>query len=236
MKIAKLMLLFAAVCTSVAASAQSVDDIIAKHVDAMGGKDKIASVKSVITQCSLQVMGADNPSTWTLLSGVGFKSESEVNGSKIVQCYNAKGGWTINPFTGGSGPEAMPDNQYQSGKYQMYVGGPLVDYASKGYKAELLGKDGNNYKIKLTSSGGNESTYYLDATTYLINKVVSKGEMQGQSVEITTTLSDYRKNDAGLMAPYKMDIDLGQFQLAYVVKTIDINKDVDPKIFDKPAQ
>jgi hypothetical protein len=236
MKIAKLMLLFAAVCTSVAASAQTVDDVIGKNLDAMGGKDKISAIKSVTTTSTIQVMGADNPASTVMLNGVGYKSEAEINGSKIVQCVNAKGGWIINPFTGGSGPEAMPDNQYQSGKAQMYAGGALMDYASKGYKAELLGKEGNNYKIKLTSAGGNESTYYIDATTYLVAKMVSKSEMQGQQVEVTTTLSDYRKTDAGLMSPYKIDIDLGQFQLAYVVKTVDINKDVDPKIFDMPAK
>ncbi|HEY4327706.1 MAG TPA: hypothetical protein VGN20_27240 [Mucilaginibacter sp.] len=236
MKIVKLMLLFAAVSTSLVASAQSVDDVIAKHIDAMGGKDKIAAVKSITTTSTIQVMGADNPASTVMLNGVGYKSEAEINGSKIVQCINAKGGWTINPFTGGSGPEAMPDNQYQSGKSQMYAGGALMDYASKGYKAELLGKDGNNYKIKLTSAGNVESTYYIDATTYLVAKTVSKSEMQGQPVEVTTTLSDYRKNDAGLMSPYKIDIDLGQFQLAYVIKTIEVNKDVDPKIFDMPAK
>ncbi|HEY2580186.1 MAG TPA: hypothetical protein VGI43_00175 [Mucilaginibacter sp.] len=236
MKIAKLTLLFAAVFTSMAASAQTVDDIVGKHLDAMGGKDKIAAVKSVTITSTIQVMGADNPSSSVLLNGVGYKSESEINGSKIVQCYNAKSGWTINPFTGGSGPEAMPDNQYQAGRYQIYAGGALMDYASKGYKAELLAKDGNNYKIKLISPGNVESTYFIDGTTYLISKVITKGDMQGQPVDITTTLSDYRKGDAGLMSPYKIDVDLGQFQLAYVVKTIELNKDVDPTVFDMPAK
>ena len=48
------------------------------------------------------------------------------------------------------------------GKDEIYVGGPLYDYAAKGSKVELLGKDGNAYKIKLTSKENVESTYIID--------------------------------------------------------------------------
>ena len=47
--------------------------------------------------------------------------------------------------------QAMPDELYKAGRSQIYVGGALLDYASKGNTVELIGKEDNNYKIKVTS-------------------------------------------------------------------------------------
>ena len=61
----------------------------------------------------------------------------------------------------------MPDDQSTTqGKDQIYVGGPLYDYAAKGSKVELIGKDGNAYKIKLTTKENVESTYLIDPNDF----------------------------------------------------------------------
>ncbi len=59
--------------------------------------------------------------------------------------------------------------------------------------------------------------------------------MQGQPVDVTTKLSDYRKTEVGYMVPYAMDIDLGgQFSLTITVKKVELNKTIDPAIFAMP--
>jgi len=67
-------------------------------------------------------------------------------------------------------------------------------------------------------------------------KTTSVASMQGQDTNVTTTYSNYQKTDFGYLTAYKIDVDLGQFQLGYVVKTVTVNKDVDPKIFDMPGK
>jgi hypothetical protein len=234
MKITRLcLLLIAAVTTGFAARAQTADDIIGKYADAIGGKDKLSQIKSVYTEATVSAMGSDNPASITLLVGKGYLSQAEFNGSKIIQCYTDKGGWTINPFAGSSDATAMPDDQYQSAKDELWIGGSLLNYAALGGKAELLGKDGNNYKIK-TIVGKSEKTYFIDATSYLLTKMTQTVSMQGQPADVTTTLSDYKKTDFGYVSPNKIDIDFGQFQLSYAVKSITVNKDIDPKVFDMP--
>ena len=51
------------------------------------------------------------------------------------------------------------------------IEGPLLDYTSKGSKAELLGKDtvGGQpvYKLKITTKLGTAITQFLDASSYL---------------------------------------------------------------------
>jgi hypothetical protein len=218
-----------------ALAAQSVDEIVSKHVEALGGKDAISKVKSVVMESSFTMMGSENPSTTTILDGVGYKNEVEFNGAKIVQCYTDKGGWTINPMTGAATATAMPDDLYNAGKGQIFVGDPLFDYAAKGSKVELVGKDGSAYKIKVTSKEKVESVYTIDPTSYLITTVATKGKMQDQEVNITSKLSDYRKTELGVEMPYAYDIDLGgQFSIAIAVKKVELNKTIDPAVFARP--
>jgi len=51
------------------ASAQTADEIISKHIDALGGKDAIAKVTSLYMEGSMQVMGNEAPTTVTVLAG-----------------------------------------------------------------------------------------------------------------------------------------------------------------------
>jgi hypothetical protein len=180
-------------------------------------------------------MGGENPATTTIVDGVGYKNEMEFNGTKIVQCVTDKSGWMINPMAGASDPTPMPEDQFKTQKADIYVGGALYDYETKGSKVELLGKEGDAFKIKLTSKDNIEYLYQIDGTTFLIKSMVTKGDMQGQQVDITTSLSDYRKTDTGFMVPYSMDMDIGgQFQFTIAVKKVQVNPTVDPAIFEMP--
>src|SRR5580765_2476607 len=128
-----------------AVNAQTVDEIIAKHIDAIGGKDKLDQVKSVYVESTVQAMGNDAPSSITILYGKGYRMESDFQGQKMVKVYTDKSGWAINPFGGGTDPQAMPDEQYKAGKDQLEIGGPLYNYAAKGNKVELVGKEDSAY-------------------------------------------------------------------------------------------
>ena len=235
MKLIKTLMIGATVLVASVAQSQTVDEIVSKHIDALGGKEKLGQVKSLYTENSVEVMGNTAPVKEYLLEGKGFKSEVDFNGANIINCYTDKSGWSVNPMAGGSDAQAMPDGLYKSGKSQIYLGGALIDYAAKGYKAELAGSEGGSFKIKITDAGS-ESYYFIDQKSYLLTKSIIKSEVMGQAVDVTTTYSDYKKTDFGIMLPYAKNIDMGMFQLASKLDKVELNKEIDPKIFEMPKE
>ncbi|TMI98126.1 MAG: outer membrane lipoprotein-sorting protein [Bacteroidetes bacterium] len=233
MKMIKTLMVGATVLLATAAQSQTVDEIISKHVEAIGGKEKLSQVKSLYTENSVDVMGNSAPQKEYLVEGKGYKSELDFNGTSIVQCVNDKGAWMVNPMAGGTDAQALPDAAYKSSKPQIFLGGALIDYAAKGYKAELMGKDGGNFKIKV-SGDGNETYYFIDPTSYYLTKSIIKSEVMGQTVDVTTTYSDFKKTDFGIVLPYAKNIDMGMFQLAQKTEKVEVNKAIDLKIFEIP--
>jgi hypothetical protein len=142
-------------------------------------------------------------------------------------------------MTGATSPEVMPEAQYNSGKDQIVVGAPFINYAEKGYKAELLGTEAvgtvNAYKIKMTSPDSTSSVYFFDQVNSYLLKTIQSMEMQGQMTDNEITYSDFRQVD-GYTVPYKMDMNIagGQFQMAMTVSKVELNIPVDEAIFSKP--
>lgn len=240
MKKMNIVFVLSALCLSFSLSAQTVDQIIDKEIDAMGGRDKIGQLTSEYMETNVQMMGNDAPAKTTVLYGKGFKMVMDFNGSQMVFCYTDKGGWIINPMMG-SAPQAMPEEQFKTGKLQLDGGGPLFNYKEKGYQVELVGQekvgDVNAYKIKLTTNDSIEITYYIDPSTFYIIQTVIPGDFQGQPIDITTTYSDYRKTDFGITVPWSIETSYGgQFSMPITVTKFEVNKPVDPAIFEMPKQ
>lgn len=229
------ILLVSVFCGAAFSSAQTADDIVAKNIAAIGGKDAIAKVKSISMETTAQMMGSEVSSTVRILDGVAFRSDTQFNGSTMVQCYTAKGGWILNPAVGITDPTPMPDEQYLRGKGQIYTGGDLYDYAAKGSKIALLSKDATSYTVKLTTKDNVETTFVFDAATYLIKSITFKGKLQDEDVNVTTNFSDFRKTDSGIMMPYAMSVDFGgQYSVNLTVTKVEVNKTVDPAMCDLP--
>ena len=218
-----------------ATAVPTADEIVNKHIEAIGGKDKLSQIKTRYSEGTTQVMGNEGPSTVTVVDGVGAKTVSEVNGQSFIQVFTDKGGWQVNPYAGAVTPTPLPDDVYKQSRSILDITGPLFNYAQKGNKVELLGKEGNDYKLKVTNKDSVEVTFFIDGTTYYINKAVSSAVMMGQTMEVSSTFSNYQKDDQGRVFPYTLDISYGgQFNITINFKKIEINKTIDPAIFVMP--
>src|ERR1041385_7541556 len=109
-------------------NAQTADDIIAKHVTAIGGKDKLTQINSVYIESSTEAMGNEAPTKTYIVNGKNYRTESDFGGQSMVQVVNDKNGWAIMPFGGSSDPAVMADDDFKAGADQIYVGDPLANY------------------------------------------------------------------------------------------------------------
>jgi len=221
-------------------SAQSAEEIITKYMNAIGGQDQVNKVSSVYMEGTMDAMGNEGSFKTTLLNGKGFKQEVDLMGSLITMCYTDNMGWQINPMTGNNSAEKMPDTQYQSGKDQIYAGGLFVnDYLGKGYKIELAGQENvgpvSAHKINVISPENVESFYFFDPESGYLIKMVQKGDMMGQSMDIILTYSNYQKPENGFAMPYTFETNYGgQFSLTAKINKVEVNLPVESAIFVMP--
>lgn len=238
MKRNQLFIALVAASISVSSYAQTVDEIVEKHVAAMGGLDKLNAVSTLVTERSLAVQGMEIPTKTTLVVGKSLRSESTVMGNSMVQVVADSKGWMIRPtMMGGTGePEDMPADQLKQQTSQLDPFGGLVNYKDKGNTVELIGKEKQDkkdvYHLKLTSKDGQVIDEFLDANTFLVSKV--KANMNGQDGEIN--FSDY-KDYEGIKFASSMDITNPQMGvMTFITNKVTINSKVDDNVFKKPVK
>ena len=231
----KLSLLVILVLAGTVLSAQTADDVISRYLDAIGGKKTITKIKSMVVEGTMEIEGMEGAMKTTTLSGKGVKVEIDMMGSLVVNCITDQGGWTINPLMGSTTPEDIPEDQYNSAKYQIVIAGPFINYAEKGFKAELVGeetvKDTKAVKVRLTSPEDIVSDHLFDPASGYLIRTIEDGDM-GEDI---STYSDYKKID-GLATPHSIEISAagGQAYIYFTVDEVEVNVPVDESIFNKP--
>lgn len=178
--------------------AQTVDEIIDKHAEAIGGKEKLNSIFSTYMEGTMQIMHNAIAIKITTVKDKFYKKEFTLDGHNGYIIITPNAGWYYNPLISQT-IETISKNRLPAMQIDLDIAGPLIDYAEKGYKAGLNGKeniDGKDaYKIKITTNTGRYITYYLDTKTYLLiqTKQMSAGIGKGaEEKELATSFSDYK--------------------------------------------
>ena len=80
--------------------AQTADEIIAKHVEAIGGADAWKKVQSTKYEGNVKVQGADVSVTLTTLNGKGSRQDISLMGMNGFRIVTPAAGWNYMPFQG----------------------------------------------------------------------------------------------------------------------------------------
>lgn len=213
------------------AHAQTVDEVLEKHIAAMGGKEKLATLNSVRMEGSLTVQGTDVTVVTTKLHMVGLRADITVMGTQNYQISTPNGGQVFMPVFGQASPSEMPADQLKSSQTQLDLHGNFVNYKEKGTKVELMGKetvDGTEcYKLKVTFKNGNITDYFIDTKSNRLYKTSTKGNANGQEVDVFTVFSNYKQDANGYWFPYTSVNNRGETNF----DKIETNIKVDEAIF-----
>ena len=219
---------------------QTADEIIDKYVSAIGGLEKVNSIKTVKFTGKMSAMGMDIPFYLTIKRPDKILLEVTMQGMTMKQAYDGSTGWQIMPFGGSKDPEKMNEEQTSQMKEQAQFEGRLVNYKDKGSIVELLGKEDMEgtevYKIKLTEKDSSVTINYLDANSYLLLKEIGKRKIKEKEITIETVLGDYRSEDGYLMFhSIETKSDVGEMGSQKVtVEKAEFNMDVQDDIFKMP--
>jgi hypothetical protein len=191
-----------------AASAQTVDEVIAKNIQAHGGAEKLKSVRSLRTTAKFSQGSFRADFRQENKRADKVREEFIIQGLAQVQAYDGKTGWQISPFGGRKDPELLSQDDLKSLAVDADIDGPLVDYKQKGHKAELVGHDSvegtDCFKIKLSMKNGDVRYYYLDRDSFLELKLEIQTTIRGALQENEMYYGDYEQVN-GVYYPFAVE-------------------------------
>ncbi len=211
---------------------QTLDEVIDKYVTALGGKDKLLALNTVVMDGTLNINGQEIAVKITQANYKAQRVDITFGGVSGYIIMTKDSGWQYLPFQGQQKPEAFPTAVVKEALDELDIQSPLLNYKEKGHTAELLGKDDVDgtecYKIRLVSKSGIDATYYIDPTNYYIIKATSKTMATGKEVLQTQTFSNFKKLDNGYVFPFSAT-GFGPGEITFT--KIQVNVPVDNSIF-----
>jgi hypothetical protein len=164
----------ALVLASSTVHAQTVDEIVAKHIAARGVMDKLKAIQTLKITRTVATGIGNNVRVIIYKKRPGFyrgeQGPAQPAGAPLTpRGVNADDAWDI--AQGGKvtlRPDAL---EAETRDLDADFDGLLVDWKAKGHVVTLAGKEaltgGDAFKLQVKTKNGIERTIYLDTTTYL---------------------------------------------------------------------
>ncbi len=239
MKIKSLLLCF--LCLGTLVYGQSAEDIINTYLIKSGGLENWKALKSVKIQATMDMGQMAFSATIYEMPPSSQRSEISVQGQTIVQAFDGKDAWMINPFqTGDTTAQIMPDEMAESMKNNEFES-DFINYKEKGHQITRVDNetiDGMEaFQIKLTKSNGEVEYHFFDTEKYqpiMVRTFVE--ESPGDTIAVERHQRDFRESN-GLSFPYMIEVLYkGQTMQKFQFNSIEPNVEIDASIFAFPGE
>ena len=225
-------------------SQPTVDELVAKNIEARGGAAALNNLQTLRStgKLLLPVQGQiELGYLQTQKRPDQVRTEASLQGMTQIQAYDGKDGWRVSPFFGRKDPERMSADDVKALVEDTEMDGPLVDWKAKGSTVEYLGTedvDGTPaHKLKVVRKNGDISFVYLDPDHFLEIRIVTQRFRQGAHEEIETDLGDYEKaGDVFVPTSIEVGSKGSPDKQTVVVDKVEANVPVDETIFHFPGQ
>ncbi len=232
-----------------AVQAQTADELVAKNLAARGGADQLAAIHSIVMKGELRFPGdfrlaytetreRVDPAT----DNCAVRIDAALQGLTVIQAYDGKTGWRVNPFEGRKDAENMGADETRELADQGSIDGALLAARAKGSQVDYLGRediDGTDaYKLRVTQKDGTVYTYYLDPDAFLEIKIDELRTIRGSEKETETDLGDYEKVN-GVYFPFSVssgpENSADTDKQVVTITSAEANPQVAPDLFAMPA-
>jgi hypothetical protein len=231
---------FLLAAAGLAAPAATVDEIVARHLEARGGREALAAVRTLrMTGHATAGPGLEAIVRREMARPGRIRTEFVFQGTTGVYAWDGAAGWRVSPLDGGFEPEALPAEEAALAAEQADIEGPLVDWRAKGHTVELVGSPappgGAGYELEVTMKSGAVRHVWLDAATCLVARTEWTGRLRGREVTVETVFRDYRETGGVLFArSIETGIRGGPRRLRIVVDEVEMNPALDDARFRVP--
>jgi len=219
----------------------SVDQIIAKYVERVGGMQKIEAVTSLRRIGKLTNPGGSEAIIVKENKRPNLvRTDVTIQGMTAINAYDGTTGWKISPFQGKKDPEALGEDEMKAILQDADFDDQLIGYQKKGYQIESLGTDDvegtATYKLRLTNKDGDTRTYYLDEDSGVPIKIDVRRMVRGAPQDAEVYLGDY-KEVSGWYLPFSIESGVkgSEARSKITYEKIEANVTIDEQRFHMPA-
>jgi hypothetical protein len=223
------------------ASAQTVEDVVRRYLEARGGLARLRSVQTLRLTGTMRLPGVEAPFVLELKRPDRMRTEFTVEGQTGVRAWDGRTAWERLPLPG-EPPRPMGPEEAAEARAQADVDlSPLVDAAAKGFTVELVGRDrlpgGDTWKLVVRGKEGPPRTIHLDARTHLVVQTLERRRLDGAEVEFVTEIGDYR-SVAGLVFPHRIEVGPrgSPERQRLEVRRVEVNPPIDDARFGMPGR
>jgi hypothetical protein len=221
----------------------SAAQIAEKNVAARGGLAAWGAVNSMTMSGELDAGGDQNamlPFVMTLKRPHKSRLEIRFQDQAAVQVYDGVQGWKVRPYLNRNEIEPYTPAEAKSAAVASELDGPLIDYAKKGTKVELVGAQAvegkSAYKLKLTLKDGTQSHLWVDANSFLELKIEGvPRKMDGKVRNVAIYYRDYKTEKGLTVARVLETVVEGVKQTHKIsIQSVAVNQPADDALFAKP--
>jgi hypothetical protein len=213
--------------------AQTVDEIISKYVQYIGGEQQWSTIKTIITSGTYDYGGIVFPFTSYSKAPDLYKYIVTSNGKSFQQAFDGSNGWKIDGFKNETKKTVLTGKAAtaMANEADVELESPLINYKTKGHSAMLEGTDTVNeqvcFRVRFIRNNGDTERYFFSTENFeLVKKqAVSKNEELDSSL-IDIFYSDYREVN-GIKMPFKSVTKAGeQTILTIIIEKVDFDEPV----------
>jgi hypothetical protein len=222
------------------ASAPTVEEIVAKHLAARGGREALRALRTVrMTGRAMAGPGREAIVRREVVHPDRIRTEFVFQGTTGIYVWNRGTGWRVSPLDGRLDPEPLAPEEAAAAAEQADLEGPLVDWKAKGHTVERVGEaalpGGPAHELKVTLKSGSTRRVFVDVATGQVVRTESPRRLRGHEVTLETVFDDYRKV-GGVSFPHAIEMGARDRprRLRVVVESVEINVPLDDARFRAP--